>query len=122
MKTIVMEKVICPGCNCGEVIPVQVVSGAFALGFKRVRVKTDFGSYDFDICVRCQNNMSRLDILRMSIKHHVATRCGNAVALTAMKSFYDYTEKEVESEAWKLIERGAISVDDNGRLHTGWKM
>lgn len=128
-------KVVCDGCQCGEIISVETrdlnsnCDPGRRIGFKEVQVHTNWGAYCFRICPRCQNNLDRMDLLRLAIPRSVSSSSirnssslvedlgwRSARIVNELGWLQNYTKEEVESEAWKLIERGIISVDEKGIL------
>ncbi len=127
MDQIIQCYVECDGCHCAQIFPLRIRSQFFEseagekhLGFKRVYVYTSFGAYTPSLCPICQNKLDRLDHLRIAIQRHVCRSGPAPTASCLIDTFVDnrkfYTESEVNKEAWKLIEKGVLQVDDKGVL------
>ncbi len=129
MDQIIQCCVECDGCRCLEIIPLRIRdqhferdAGEKKLGYKRARVSTSWGNACPLLCPRCQNNLGRLDILRIEILRAIRERLSDWITSDKLLHEFvkfdrsDYTEKEVNAEAWKLIEKGIIQVDDKGIL------
>ncbi len=121
---IVQVEVTCDWCKYGEVVSVSrdlyraaYHDAALLLGFTEARVETIFGAYIPKVCVRCQNRMTRLDRLSLGIQldvkmsHRVVT--AKKIVDTLTHGGY-FSQAEIESETWKLIEKGVLQVDEKG--------
>ncbi len=118
------QKIECHNCGFAETIKVQSSehdaenAAQRKLGFKRLTIRTTWGSWTPLVCERCVHRMDRLDQLRIAIKLEV-DRHYTVKAVDLHCVFVEYTEDQVNSEAWKLLEKGLISVDEKGILHKG---
>ncbi len=128
MDQIIQCFVECNGCGCSEITPCRIHSPHFEddagekkLGYKRASITKSNSHYCPLLCPRCQNNLDRLDLLRLAIRYSVESAYGPITHYKLLKEFVefersDYTDVEVTIESWKLIEKEIIQVDNKGIL------
>ncbi len=129
MDQIIQCFVECDACGCSEITPCRIRdphfecdAGEKKLGYRRASIRTCWGHHAPLLCPRCQNNFDRLDLLRIAIRHTITERLSDWITSDKLLDEFvkfersDYTEFEVVSETWKLIEKGIIQVDDKGIL------
>lgn len=68
------------------------------------------------ICIRCQNQLTRRDHLRLAIQWEIKRSYGSATAVKLVKAFTcsEFSQAVIEAETWTLIEKGIAQVDDKG--------